>query len=146
MAKILGLNKDSRSLKESIAGADVFVGVSLGGLLKKEMVQAMNKDSIIFAMANPDPEIYPEEALEAGASIVGTGRSDFPNQINNALVFPGIFRGLLDSGRNRISQEMKIKVAEAIANIVKKPHKKRILPAVLDKRVVSAISEAVKGG
>ncbi len=144
--ELLDLKGNSRSLKKSVAGADVFIGVSLAGLLKKEMVQKMNKDSIIFAMANPDSEIHPQEALKVGAAVVGTGRSDFPNQINNALVFPGIFRGLLDNGKKKVSQEMKIKTAEAIANVVKKPNPKRILPAVLDKKVVFAIGKAVRGG
>ncbi|WP_426709450.1 NAD(P)-dependent malic enzyme [Cetobacterium sp. SF1] len=106
-------------LKEAIVGADVFIGVSIGNVLTKEMVKTMNKDSIIFAMANPTPEIMPEDALEAGALVVGTGRSDYPNQVNNVLAFPGIFRGALDAKAKKITEEMKIAAAVGIAKLVK---------------------------
>lgn len=104
----------------------------------------MNDDPIVFAMANPVPEIMPDLALAAGAAIVGTGRSDFPNQINNALVFPGMFRGALDACATKITNGMKVAAAHALADFIKKPAKDRILPSILDRRVTSAIAEAVK--
>jgi malate dehydrogenase (oxaloacetate-decarboxylating) len=130
-------------LKEALAGADVFIGVSKGGLVKKTMIKSMNKKPIIFAMANPLPEVMPKDALAAGAAIVGTGRSDFPNQINNALVFPGIFRGLLDNHIRLISNEMKVAVAQAVADSLK-PEKSRILPSITNKKVVKIIAKAMK--
>jgi len=129
-------------LVEAMKGADVFVGVSKGGLVNKEMVESMNREPIIFAMANPVPEIMPEAAYAGGASIVGTGRSDFPNQVNNALVFPGIFRGLLDGRIKQVTTKMKIAAALAIAYSVK-PRRDKILPSVLDKKVVKAIAKAI---
>ena len=146
-AKLLTyLNKDNKtgSLKDALEGADVFVGVSKPNILTSEMVKSMNKDSIIFAMANPVPEIMPDIALKAGASIVGTGRSDFPNQINNAMVFPGVFRGALDSRASRITPEMRMAAAKALAYYVKEPRKDFILPSVLDKNSAKLIAEAVK--
>ena len=107
------------------------------------MVATMNKDAIVFAMANPVPEIWPDAARHAGAVIVGTGRSDFPNQINNVLAFPGIFRGALDARATRITDEMKIAAAHAIADYVPKPHHERILPNILDKGVTQAVAKAV---
>jgi malate dehydrogenase (oxaloacetate-decarboxylating) len=107
------------------------------------MVRSMNRDAIVFAMANPVPEIWPDAAKNAGAAIVGTGRSDFPNQINNVLAFPGIFRGALDARATRITDEMKIAAAHAIADYIKKPHKERILPNILDKYVTRAVAKAV---
>lgn len=130
-------------LVEAMKGADVFIGVSKGGLVNKEMVESMNRAPIIFAMANPVPEIMPTEAYAAGAAIVGTGRSDLPNQVNNALVFPGIFRGLLDGRIKRVTTEMKVAAAIAIAYSVK-PRRYKILPSVLEKKVVKAIAKAVK--
>ena len=130
-------------LVEAMAGADVFIGVSQANLVTSEMVKSMAPEPIIFAMANPVPEIMPDLAMKAGASIVGTGRSDFPNQINNALVFPGIFRGLLDNRVKQVTTEIKIKAAMALAGVIK-PNKNQILPAVNDKRAVKAISKAVK--
>jgi len=130
-------------LKEAMAGADVFIGVSQGNLVKPEMIKSMRKEPIIFAMANPVPEIMPDLAKKAGASIVGTGRSDFPNQINNALVFPGIFRGLLDNHVKRVTTKIKIKVAMALAGVIK-PSKNQLLPLITDKRVVKAIVKAVR--
>ncbi len=130
-------------LKQALIGADVFIGVSKGNQLTPAMIKSMAPEPIIFAMANPVPEIMPEAALAAGAGIVGTGRSDFPNQINNALVFPGIFRGLLDYKIKQVTTEMKIAVAQAIASVVK-PTKNKILPTVLDKQVVMVISKTLK--
>lgn len=131
------------SLNDIIEGADVFIGVSKPGLLTAEMVGRMAKDSIVFAMANPEPEILPETALKAGAKIVATGRSDYPNQVNNVLAFPGLFRGVLDAGIRTITDEIKIAVAEAIATYLKKPKIDQILPSPLDKKVAKAVAKAV---
>jgi malate dehydrogenase (oxaloacetate-decarboxylating) len=131
------------TLAEAVKGADVVIGVSAPGIITKEMIRSMNKDPIVFAMANPVPEIWPDEACEAGAAVVGTGRSDFPNQINNVLAFPGIFRGALDARAKRITDEMKIAAAHAIADYVKKPHRNRIMPSILDKGVTRAVAKAV---
>jgi malate dehydrogenase (oxaloacetate-decarboxylating) len=133
----------SGDLAEAMQGADVFIGLSKAGLVDTNMVKSMNADPIIFAMANPVPEIMPDKALKAGAAVVGTGRSDFPNQINNALVFPGMFLGLLEGWEKKVSLEMKLSAAEAIANSVKKPNKNKILPKVTDKSVVKLIAKAV---
>jgi len=130
-------------LADAMEGADVVIGVSAPGIITKEMIRSMNKDPIVFAMANPVPEIWPDEACEAGAAVVGTGRSDFPNQINNVLAFPGIFRGALDARAKRITDEMKIAAAHAIADYVKKPHRNRIMPSILDKGVTRAVAKAV---
>jgi len=127
-----------------MAGADIFIGVSKGNLIDAEMIKSMNKAPIIFAMANPVPEIMPPAALNAGALIVGTGRSDFPNQINNALVFPGLFRGLLDNNIKIITAKIKIDAAIAIAYSIK-PAKNKILPDLTDKNVVKAIVKIMKG-
>ena len=118
-------------------------GLPKGNVLTKDMVKSMAKDAIVFAMANPTPEIMPQEALEAGAAIVGTGRSDYPNQINNALVFPGIFRGAIDAKAARITNEMKLAAARALAASVE-PTRERILPDVLDKTAAKNIAHAVK--
>ncbi|MFH1427093.1 MAG: NADP-dependent malic enzyme [Patescibacteria group bacterium] len=128
------------NLEKVIVDRDVFIGVSKGGILEGKMVKTMNPKPIIFAMANPHPEILPHEAIAAGAGIVGTGRSDYENQINNALVFPGIFRGLLDSWSRKITTKMKISVAEAIAKSVTKPTIHNILPKISDKKVVNKIA------
>jgi len=143
ISKKTNLPKIKGELSEALLGADVFIGVSKGGLANKEIVRNMNEQPIIFAMANPTPEIMPADALAAGAAIVGTGRSDFPNQINNALVFPGIFRGILDNHIRLVSNKMKIAVAKAIANSIR-PTKNRILPSVTDKKIVKIIAQAVK--
>jgi len=143
IAKKTNKKKIKGSLAEAMTGTDVFVGVSRAGIVSAEMVKSMNKEPIVFPMANPVPEILPNIALKAGAKIVGTGRSDYPNQINNALVFPGIFRGLLDSGKKKISAKMKLSAAIALAYVVKKPHKNNILPNITDKRAVKAIARAV---
>ena len=131
------------SLADAIQGADVLIGVSAPGIITEEMVRSMNRDAIVFAMANPVPEIWPDAAKHAGAAVVGTGRSDFPNQINNVLAFPGIFRGALDTRATRITDEMKIAAAHAIAGCVPKPHRERILPNILDKSVTKTVAEAV---
>ena len=131
------------TLAEAVKGADVVIGVSAPGIITKEMVRSMNRDPIVFAMANPVPEIWPDAAKEAGAAVVGTGRSDFSNQINNVLAFPGIFRGALDARAKRITDEMKIAAAHAIADYVKKPHRNRIMPSILDKGVTRAVAKAV---
>lgn len=145
MAKISNLYKKKGQLKDVIVGADVFIGVSAAGMLTKEMVGSMAKDPIIFAMANPTPEIMPDEAIEAGASVVGTGRSDFPNQINNVLAFPGIFRGALDVRASDINDEMKIAAAKAIASLVSDEELKAeyVIPAPFDPRVAKSVAEAV---
>ncbi len=131
-------------LSKAIRGADVFIGVSKGNILSEEMVKSMNTDAIIFAMANPEPEIMPELAKNYGARIVATGRSDFKNQINNVLAFPGIFRGLLDSGIKKITTEMKIKAAEAIASCVENPTEDEIIPSVFNKQVAQKVADSIK--
>jgi malate dehydrogenase (oxaloacetate-decarboxylating) len=131
------------SLADAMAGADVFIGVSAPGVVNEEMIRSMNTDAIVFAMANPVPEIWPDAAKRAGAGIVGTGRSDFPNQINNVLAFPGIFRGALDARATRITDEMKIAAAHAIADYVSRPQRDHILPNILDKEVTRAVAKAV---
>jgi len=135
--------KKKGNLAEVIAGADVFIGVSAPGVLKEEDVAKMAKRAIVFAMANPIPEIMPDLALKGGAELVATGRSDFPNQINNVLVFPGVFRGALDSRAKRITEEMKLATVYALAGLVKKPSRNNILPYALDKKVVPTIANAV---
>ncbi|MCX7708744.1 MAG: NAD-dependent malic enzyme [Clostridia bacterium] len=145
MAKISNLHMKKGLLKDVIVGADVFIGLSAAGMLTKEMVKTMEKDPIIFAMANPTPEIMPDEAKEAGASVVGTGRSDFPNQINNVLAFPGIFRGAFDVRASDINDEMKIAAAKAIASLVSDEELKAdyVIPAPFDPRVGKVVAEAV---
>ena len=134
-----------RSLNDAMVGADVFLGVSVKGAVTQEMVQQMAEKPVIFAMANPDPEITPEEAHEVRAdAIIATGRSDFPNQVNNVLAFPGIFRGALDAGAGAINGAMKIAAAHALADAVAAPERKRILPQPLDRSVAPLIAEAVR--
>ena len=132
-------------LKEAIKGANIFIGVSAPGLLKPEMVKEMNKDSVIFAMANPTPEIMPEEALAAGAKIVGTGRSDYPNQINNVLAFPGLFKGALESGAKKITEEMKFATSQAIANLItdEELSTEYVIPSPFDPRVAETVAKAI---
>ena len=146
IARITNKNRLKGLLKEAIVGADVFVGVSAPQVLDVDMVRTMNKDAIIFAMANPVPEIYPDEAKAGGARIIGTGRSDFPNQINNVLVFPGIFRGALDVRAKEINNEMKIASARAIASLISDSDLKEdyIIPKPFDPRVSQVVAEAVK--
>ncbi len=131
------------TLADALRGADVFIGVSGPQIVTEEMVRSMNRDPIVFALANPVPEIWPEAAKNAGAAVVGTGRSDFPNQINNVLAFPGIFRGALDAHASRITDEMKIAAAHAIADYIKTPRFDRILPHILDKEVTRTVAAAV---
>ena len=133
------------TLADAVKGADVFIGVSVKGVLTKDMVRTMNKDAIVFAMANPTPEIMPEEAYEAGAKIVATGRSDYDNQINNVLAFPGIFRGALDARATDINEEMKLAASDALCELVgNELNEKYILPKPFDERVVPAVAAAVK--
>jgi malate dehydrogenase (oxaloacetate-decarboxylating) len=145
MAKITNLNKKQGMLKDVIKGTDVFIGVSAPGIVTQDMIKSMAEDPIIFAMANPVPEIMPEEAKEAGVRVMGTGRSDFPNQINNVLAFPGIFRGALDVRASDINDEMKIAAAEAIASLVSDDelNEEYIMPAPFDPRVGKTVAEAV---
>ncbi len=131
------------SLADAMEGADAVIGVSSPGIITQAMIRSMNKDPIVFAMANPVPEIWPDAATAAGAAVVGTGRSDFPNQINNVLAFPGIFRGALDACATRISDEMKVAAAHAIAGCVHKPHRGHILPSILNRNVTRAVAQAV---
>ncbi len=131
------------NLTDAVKGADVFIGVSKPNLLSVEMIRSMGNDPIIFAMANPDPEIMPDEAFVGGAKIVATGRSDFPNQINNVLIFPGFFRGLLDAGISKITTEMKIAAAIALSDLVAEPTVDCIIPDPLDPRVAKAIAKSV---
>ena len=146
LAKQTNLNKTVGTLADVIKNADVFIGVSAPGVLTKEMVKTMNKDAIIFACANPTPEIFPDEAKKGGARVVSTGRSDFPNQINNVLAFPGIFRGALDARASDINDEMKIAAANALANLISDDElsEEYIIPAAFDPRVKDAVSNAVK--
>lgn len=134
----------SGSLEDALKQADIFIGVSQGGLLTAEMVKTMAKDPIIFAMANPTPEILPDVARAAGAAVVATGRSDFPNQVNNALAFPGIFRGALDNKVTTITDAHKLAAAEAIAGLVEAPDANHIIPSVLEQRLVSVVAETIK--
>ena len=145
MAEISNLEMKKGSLRDVIKGADVFIGLSAPGIVDEGMIRSMAKDPIIFAMSNPIPEIMPEEALSAGARVVGTGRSDFPNQINNVLAFPGIFRGALDVRASDINDEMKIAAAKAIASLISDEELEPgyILPAPFDKRVGPAVAAAV---
>lgn len=133
----------SGTLAEALHNADIFIGVSKGDLLSADMIKTMAKNPIIFAMANPTPEIMPEIAKEAGAAIIATGRSDFPNQVNNALAFPGIFKGALDNKVSQITNDHKIAVAEVIASLVDKPTAEQIIPSVLDERLVPEIAKVI---
>ena len=145
MAKITNRDHESGTLAEVLKGADVFIGVSAPGCVTQDMVRSMNENPILFPMANPTPEIMPDLAKEAGAAVVGTGRSDFPNQINNVLAFPGIFRGALDVRASEINDEMKIAAAKAIASFVTDDllSADYIIPSALDKNVATAVAEAV---
>lgn len=137
-------HQEHGQLAEIIADADVFIGVSAANILSQDHVKSMAKQPIIFALANPDPEILPHLALEAGAGLIATGRSDFPNQVNNALAFPGIFRGALDSGVPQITESMKLAAARALADYVTEPTTTRILPDVLDAEAQIAVAKAVQ--
>ena len=139
------VNSDaSGSLEDVIAGADIFIGVSKPGLLTAAMVRSMSADPIIFALSNPTPEIMPDEAKAAGAAVVATGRSDFANQVNNAIAFPGIFRGALDNNVTKITDEHKIAAAEAIASLIEHPTAEEIIPSVFEERLVPAIADVIR--
>lgn len=146
IVEVTNLEHKTGTLADALKGADIFVGVSAPGIVSQEMVASMNKDSILFAMANPVPEIMPDLAKAAGARVVGTGRSDFPNQVNNVLIFPGIFRGALEGRATAITEEMKLAAANAIAALVDDSElsDENILPAAFDPRVADAVSKAVK--
>lgn len=146
MVQLTNLKNKTGSLADALAGADIFVGVSAPGIVTEDMVKSMNKDSILFAMANPTPEIMPDLAKTAGARIVGTGRSDFPNQVNNVIAFPGIFKGALEGHASIITEEMKLAAANAIAGLVSDAELNDdfIMPEAFDPRVANAVSEAVK--
>ena len=146
IAKLTNQNNIKGKLDELIKNADVLIGVSKPGIVSKEMIASMAEDPIVFVMSNPVPEIMPDEAIEAGAAVVGTGRSDFPNQVNNVLAFPGIFRGALDCRVSQITEEMKEAAARAIANVIKEEDLRAdyVLPDVFDKRVVEQIVNAIK--
>lgn len=146
MAEITNLSHLEGSLSDAMKGADVFLGISAAGCVSEEMVKSMAKDPILFAMANPTPEIMPDIAKKAGAAVVGTGRSDFPNQINNVLAFPGIFRGALDCRASDINEEMKVAASFAIASLVsdEELNADYILPEAFDKRIGKTVAEAVK--
>ena len=145
MAKVTNLTKKSGSLADMLVGADVFIGVSAPGAVTTEMVKTMNKDAVVFACANPTPEIFPDDAKAGGAKVVSTGRSDFPNQINNVLAFPGIFRGAFDVRAKEINDEMKLAASEALANLItdEELSPEYIIPKAFDKRVGPAVAKAV---
>ena len=146
MTEVTNLENITGSLTDAMRGADIFVGVSAPGIVTKEMVASMNSDAILFAMANPVPEIMPDLAKEAGARVVGTGRSDFPNQVNNVVAFPGIFKGALEGRATQITEEMKLATANAIASLVsdEELNENNILPEAFDSRVADVVSKAVK--
>lgn len=145
VAEFTNVNNQGGSLEEILDGADVFIGVSVAGALTKEMVAKMKEDPIIFAMANPDPEIMPDEAKEVGAKVIGTGRSDYPNQVNNVLAFPGIFRGALDVRATRINERMKIAASHAIASLISDDELSAdyVIPAPFDPRVAPIVAKSV---
>lgn len=146
LAKVTNPDNLKGTLADALVDADVFIGVSAPGVVSQDMVRTMNTDSILFAMANPTPEIMPHEAKEAGARVIGTGRSDFPNQVNNVLAFPGIFRGALDVRAKEINEEMKIAAAYAIADMIQEKdlNEDNVIPYALDKSVASNVAEAIK--
>ena len=145
MAEVTNLDRKSGSLADMLVGADVFIGVSAPGTVTTEMVRTMNRDAIIFACANPTPEIFPEDAKAGGAAVISTGRSDFPNQINNVLAFPGIFRGAFDVRASDINEEMKMAAAKALAELISDDElsAEYIIPKAFDKRVGPAVAKAV---
>ena len=146
MMEITNLSQKTGTLADAIKGADIFIGVSAPGIVSEEMVASMNQDSILFAMANPVPEIMPDLAKKAGAKVVGTGRSDFPNQVNNVVAFPGIFKGALEGRATQITEEMKLAAANAIAGLVEedKLSEDNIMPEAFDPRVAEVVANAVK--
>ena len=142
ISKVTNKTNIKGQLKDALKGADVFIGLSAPGIVTKEMIRSMNKDPIVYAMSNPVPEIMPDEALKGGAKIIATGRSDFPNQINNVLAFPGIFKGALKI-RAKITDEMKLAAAVALAGLIKKPTSKKIIPSPFDKNIAETVAKAV---
>ena len=146
MMEVTNLTGKTGTLADALKGADIFVGVSAPGIVSEDMVKSMNKDAILFAMANPVPEIMPDVAKKAGAKVVGTGRSDFPNQVNNVVAFPGIFKGALEGHAKQINEEMKLAAALAIAGLVdeKDLNEDNIMPEAFDPRVADVVSQAVK--
>lgn len=146
MAKVTNLENQTGTLADALKGADIFIGVSAPGIVSQEMVSSMNRDAILFAMANPVPEIMPDLAKAAGAKVVGTGRSDFPNQVNNVVAFPGIFKGALEGRATQITEEMKLAAAEAIAGLVsdEELNEDNILPQAFDPRVADTVSLAIR--
>ena len=146
MTEVTNLNNETGTLADALKNADIFVGVSAPNIVKPEMVSSMNKDAILFAMANPIPEIMPDVAKAAGAKVVGTGRSDFPNQVNNVIAFPGIFKGALEGRATQITEEMKLAAAEALAGLVsdEELNEDFIMPEAFDPRVAEVVSNAVK--
>lgn len=146
MLEVTNLKDEKGTLEDAMMGADIFVGVSAAGIVSQEMVRSMNRDAILFALANPTPEIMPDLAKEAGARVIGTGRSDFPNQINNVLAFPGIFKGVLEGRARKITDEMKIAAAEALAALIGEEElsETNVIPQPFDTRVVNAVANAVK--
>ena len=145
MAKITNKNNMAGPMAEAIKKVDILIGLSVAGLFKPEHIKSMNVRPIVFALANPVPEIMPDAATKAGAAVVATGRSDWPNQINNVLGFPGIFRGALDNNVKKITLKMKLRAAKNLAAIIKKPTAERIIPSPFDERVVKAVARAIKG-
>ena len=145
MAEVTNLERKPGTLAEQLVGADVFIGVSAPGTVTTEMVRTMNRDAIVFACANPTPEIFPEDAKAGGAKVVSTGRSDYPNQINNVLAFPGIFRGAFDVRASDINEEMKVAAANALAGLIsdEELNENYIIPAAFDPRVGAAVAKAV---
>jgi malate dehydrogenase (oxaloacetate-decarboxylating) len=145
MARVTNLEKKPGSLADALAGADVFIGVSAPGTVTTEMVRSMNRDAIVFACANPTPEIFPDDAKAGGAAVVSTGRSDYPNQINNVLAFPGVFRGTFDVRASDINEEMKMAAARALAELIPDGElsAEYIIPKAFDKRVGPAVAKAV---
>ena len=146
MAKVTNRSFQKGTLADALKGADIFVGVSAPGIVTPEMVSSMNRDAILFAMANPVPEIMPDLARQAGARVVGTGRSDFPNQVNNVVAFPGIFKGALEGHARQITEEMKLAAAQAIASLVPDDvlDEEHIMPEAFDPKVAAAVAAAVK--
>jgi malate dehydrogenase (oxaloacetate-decarboxylating) len=144
MLEVTNPNNETGGLAEVVQGADVFMGVSKAGLLSQDMVRSMAEKAVVFAMANPVPEIMPPEALEAGAAVVATGRADFPNQINNVLAFPGVFRGLLDARATKLTLDMMVKAATGLAGLIKSPTADYIIPGAFDEGVCEAVAKAMK--
>ena len=144
LAKITNKKNIRGGVSEALEGADVVIGLASGGLISKEHIRLMHKKPIVFALSNPNPEIMPDEAKRGGAYIVATGRSDFPNQINNVIAYPGVFRGALDNNVRKITDEMKIKAAHKIASLVPKPTVNKIIPSVFDKRLVKAVASVIR--